>query len=136
MGALKCDDLRRRVRNLQVRFGHSHSANNERAGNNEECEIPSHRCSLPYSASKCTDSADMGVTAVTKHRFCLAPPRLRDGIFKIARAGPRILGGRSCSRLSRLRPSPALAAFRLPVRSLFAIYKCLMLQRWKGGRVV
>ena len=48
MGALICDDLRRRVRHLKVSFHHNHGANAKRAANNKECEIPSHRCSLSH----------------------------------------------------------------------------------------
>jgi hypothetical protein len=43
MKALKCDDLRRRVRHLKVRFHHSHGAKCERAAKNNECDIPGHR---------------------------------------------------------------------------------------------
>jgi hypothetical protein len=46
MGALICHNLRRRVRHLKVSFHHTHDANSERAANNKECQIPSHRCSL------------------------------------------------------------------------------------------
>ena len=79
MGALICDDLRRRIRRLKVSFHHRRSAKAERAAKNNECEIPTHRRSS-LAPEKCTDKADMGVTAVTKQRFCLAtmsaPPRL------------------------------------------------------------
>jgi hypothetical protein len=47
MGALKCDDLRRSVRHLKVRFHHSHDANRECTANNKKRCIPNHRCCLP-----------------------------------------------------------------------------------------
>jgi hypothetical protein len=74
MGTVICDDLRHRLRNQKVSFYHSHGANAESATKNKECEIPSHRCSLAR-LKECTDRADRGVTAVTKHRFYLAPPK-------------------------------------------------------------
>jgi hypothetical protein len=46
MGALICEDLRRRIRHLKVSFHHSHGPNTECAANNKECEIPNHPCSL------------------------------------------------------------------------------------------
>jgi hypothetical protein len=54
-----------------VSFHHRRSAKAERAAKNNECEIPTHRRSS-RTPQKCTDRADMGVTAVTKQRFCLA----------------------------------------------------------------
>lgn len=71
MGALICDDLRRRIRRLEVSFHHRRRAKAERAAKNNECEIPTHRRSS-RTPQECTDRADMGVTAVTKQRFCLA----------------------------------------------------------------
>jgi hypothetical protein len=50
MSALICHDLRRRVRHLKVSFHHTHDTNGERAANNKECQIPSHRSSLLNTA--------------------------------------------------------------------------------------
>src|ERR1700724_444945 len=47
MGTLICHDLRRRVRHLTVSLHHTHDANGEHAANNKECQISSHRCSVP-----------------------------------------------------------------------------------------
>src|SRR5580704_340430 len=94
MKALKCDDLRRRVRHLKVRFHHSHGAKCEGAAKNNECDIPGHRRTPHFPCHSLPIERDMGVTAVTKHRFyvvsvpTLSPKRIRPRCSARAAAAP------------------------------------------------
>jgi hypothetical protein len=72
MQDLQCDDLRRRVRHLKVRFHHGRGAKCEGAAKNNERDIPGHRRTPHFPVPTLPIERDMGVTAVTKHRFYLA----------------------------------------------------------------